>query len=67
MISPLGFNGGMFDIKPRVANKIVAPETDEEAVQEIINIKSINRPGGIFKLGILVANCGMVMEAEKRI
>ena len=44
MISPLGFNGGMFDIKPRVANKIVAPETDKEAVQEIINIKSINRP-----------------------
>ena len=25
MVSRLGFNGGMFDIKPRVSEKIVAP------------------------------------------
>ena len=33
MLSQLGLNGGMFDIKPRVAEKIDAPETDEAAVQ----------------------------------
>ena len=38
MISRLGFNGGMFDIKPRVADKIVAPETDEADVQGIDSI-----------------------------
>ena len=67
MISRLGFNGGMFDIKPRVAEKIVSPETDDAAVQAIIDNKAINRPGGVFKIGNLVANCGMVMEAETRI
>ena len=67
LLSRLGFDGGMFDIKPRVAEKIVAPETDKATVQAIIDNEAINRPGGMFKLGILVANCGMVMEAEKRI
>ena len=67
MLYRLGFNGGMFDIKPRVAEKIVTPETDEAAVQSIIDNKAINRPGGLFKLGIFVANCGVVMEAANRI
>ena len=65
MLSRLGFNGGMFDIKPQVAEKIVSLETDEAAVQAIIDNKAINRPGGLFKLGILVANCGVVMGAAK--
>ena len=57
----------MFDIKPRVAEKIVAPETNEAAVQGIIDNKEISRPEGLFKLGILVANCGLTMEAAKKI
>ena len=67
ILSRLGFNGGMFDIKPQVAEKIVPPETDDAAVQAIVDNKAINRPGGMFKLGILVANCGVVMEAAKSI
>ena len=63
MLSRLGFNGGMFDIKPQVSEKIVALNTDEAAVQAIINNKSINHPRGLLKLGILVANFGLVMEA----
>ena len=63
MLSWLVLNGGMFDIKPRVAEKIVALETDEAAVQAIIDNKEINRPGGLFKIGIIVANCGVSMEA----
>ena len=58
MISRLGLNVGMFDIKPRVSGKIVSPETDEAAVQEIIDNKAINRPGGLFKLGILLKFLG---------
>ena len=67
MLYRLGFNCGIFDIKHRVAEKIVASETDKAAVQAIIDNKAINRPGGLFKLGILVANCGVAMEAAKRI
>ena len=33
----------------------------------IINNKAINCPVGLFKLGILAANCGVVMELSKRI
>ena len=67
MLSRLGFNGGMFDIKPRVSEKILHPEIDEAAVQAIIDNKAINWPGGLFKIGILVANYGVLMEAEKSI
>ena len=67
MISRLGLNVGMFDIKPRVSEKIVSPEIDEAAVQEIIDNKAINRPGGLFKLGIIVAYFVVVMGAAKRI
>ena len=63
MLSWLEFNGGMFDIKPQVSEKIFAPNTDEAAVQAIIDNKSINHPRGLLKLGILVANFGLVMEA----
>ena len=39
MLTWLGFNGCLFDIKPWVTEKIIAPETDEAAVQTIINNK----------------------------
>ena len=67
MISRLVFNGGMFDIKPRVAEKTVALDTDEADVQAIINNKAINRPGGLFKLGIIVEIFGVVMGSAKSI
>ena len=63
ILSRLGFNGGMFDIKPQVAENIAALETDKADVQAIIDNKLINRPGGMFNIGILVANCGVSMEA----
>ena len=67
MLTSLGFNGCIFDIKPRVTEKIIALETDEAAVQAIIDNKAINRAGGLFKLGMVVANYGVVMNAAKRI
>ena len=33
----------------------------------IIDNKTINRAGGLFKLGVVVANCGVIMESAKRI
>ena len=39
MLTPLGLNGCSFDIKPRVSEKIIAPETDEAAVHAIIEKK----------------------------
>jgi len=62
-----GFNSGVFDIQPRVVEKVLAPETDEAKVQAIIDNKAINRAGGLFKLGEHVANSAVVMEAARRI
>ena len=63
----LGFNGGLLDIKAKVVEKIILPVNDKSAVQAIIDKKAINRAGGLFKLGVVVANYGVIMEASKRI
>jgi cell fate (sporulation/competence/biofilm development) regulator YmcA (YheA/YmcA/DUF963 family) len=47
--------------------KKLLPETDEAAVQAIIDSKAINKSGGLFNLGIHVANSAVVMEAMRRI
>ena len=63
----LGFNSVLLKIKAKVVEKIIPPINDEAAVQAIIENKEINRAGGIFKLGVVVANCGVIMESAKRI
>ena len=61
------FNSGIFDIQPRRVKKKLLPETDEAAVQAIIDSKAINKSGGLFNLGIHVANSAVVMEAMRRV
>ena len=63
----LGFNGGLFYIKAKVVEKIIPPVNDKADSQAIIDNKAINRAGGLFELGVVVANCGVTMEAANRI
>ena len=39
------------------------PVNDEAAVRAIVDSKAINGAGGLFELGVVVANCGVITEA----
>ena len=63
----IGLNGAMFDIElPKV---MVAPifVDDEEKIKHIVENHLINKVGGLYKTGLIVANCRAVVEAAKRI
>jgi hypothetical protein len=66
LLSTLGFNGHVLDIKPRMAEEITLPEDEEATIKHIIDNKIISKAGGLFKCGVHVANCRVVLEAAKR-
>ena len=65
-LSEMGFNGEVMDLKARTVEERKFPEEEEAAIQELIQKKSMNRPGGLFKVGVIVANCHVVLEASRR-
>ena len=62
----MGYNGELLDCKlPKVKNQPVF--CDEEAqIQHIIDNKLLNKARGLYKTGLIVANCRVVVEAGKR-
>ena len=52
----MGFNGAMFDIKLPVVSKDVIPEGNEAKIQHIIDNRLINKAGGLYKTGLIIAN-----------
>jgi hypothetical protein len=63
----LGFNGGVMDLEAREVEEIDIPEDEEALIQHIVDNKLINTAGGLFKCGIQIANCRVVMEASRRV
>jgi hypothetical protein len=66
-LTEMGFNGAMFDIEPPVVSKDVIPEGNEAKIQHIIDNRLINKAGGLYKTGLIIANAQVVLEAAKRI
>ena len=65
-LSTLGFNGHVLDLKPRMVEGVELPKDEEAQIQHIIKNKIISKAGGLFKIGIHVANCRVVLEASRR-
>ena len=65
-LTRLGFNGGVLDLQARTAEERVIPDEEEAVIQAILDRKIINRPGGLFKVGISVVNCDVMLEAARR-
>ncbi len=40
---------------------------DEAQIQHIVDNKLLNKAGGLYKTSLIVANCRVVVEAEKRL
>ena len=63
-----GFNDEALDIEPPVVEeRDEITEDEEKQIQSIIKNKAINSSGKLFKLGIHIANCKVVLEALRRI
>ena len=65
----LGFNGNIFDVEIPVVKRAEKEITvdEEKQIEMIIQKKAIAKSGKLFKMGIHIANCKVVLEAQKRI
>ena len=66
-MSQLGFNGAVLDVEPPRAKKRKLMESEEEQIKAIIDNKTINKTGGLFRCGVHIANSDVVLEANRRI
>jgi hypothetical protein len=64
----VGYNGDMLDVMPHEAEEAEIPSDDEEAqIEHIVKNKLINKPGGLFRTGLIMANCRVIMEGSKQV
>lgn len=66
-LTRLGFNGRILNVEPPRAKPREFFATEEAQIQAIIDNKTINKAGGLFKIGVHIANCNVVLEAHRRI
>ena len=62
----MGFNGDELDLEPPRVEEAEYLDGDEEKIEAIIKNKIISRAGGLCKIGVNVADCRVLLEAEKR-
>ena len=65
-LTTMGFNGALLDIEPPTVKEKEIPADEEMQVQWLLKNKGINRAGGLFKIGNIVANSRVVLETYKR-
>ncbi len=64
-VTKLGYHGDMLDVVPREAEVAEIPSDEEAQIEHILRNKLINKPGGLYRTGLIVANCCIVMESSK--
>ena len=66
-LSRLGYNGNIFDIQlPRVKRRVFTD--DEEKKIKALMVKGvINRSGALCNIGVGIINCGLMLEANRRL
>ncbi len=64
-LTELGFNGEVLDLKPKMATEksSVLTKDEEELIKEIMEKKIISKAGGLYKVGIIIANCRAATQA----
>ena len=67
-LTELGFNGAVLDLKPKTvsANSSALTRNEDELVEEIMSKGLVSKAGGLFKAGVIIANCRVVTAAARR-
>ena len=67
VLTGMGFNGAVLDVKLPKAKKAMVYEDNEARIQHMIDNRCMNKAGGLFKTGLIVANCLAVNECNRRV
>jgi len=67
VLSGMGFNGGVMDVKLPKVKAAAAFENNEEKIDYLVENRLINKAGGLYKTGTIVANCSVVLEGGRRV
>ena len=65
-LADLGFNADILDLKPKTVVKRVLPVNEEAAIDALMKNGGANKAGSLFRVGISVANCRVVLETCRR-
>jgi hypothetical protein len=66
-VNKLGYNGDMLDVVPNKVEEAEIPSDEEAQMEHLVKNKLINKPGGLFRTGLIVANCRVIMEGSKQV
>jgi len=67
VLTGMGFNGGVMDVKLPKVKKAGVFEDNKARIQYLVDNRCMNKAGGLFKTGLLVANCQVVNECNRRV
>jgi hypothetical protein len=65
-LAELGFNADILDLQPKVAVNQSIPADEEAAIEALMKKGGANKAGSLFRVGISVANCRVVLETLRR-
>ena len=60
------FNAELLDLEPNHVEIHVLPANEEEAIQALMKNGGVNKAGSLFRVGISVVNCRVVLETLRR-
>jgi hypothetical protein len=63
----MGFNGRMMDLKLPKVKAAAVFEDNEEKINRLVEIRLINKAGGLYKTGTIVVNCTVALEGGRRV
>ena len=67
-LTDMGLNGEVLDLKARTVSATTSVTADEEElIGRIVDKKLITKAGGLFKCGVIIANCCAVTAATKKV
>jgi hypothetical protein len=65
-LAELGFNADILDLQPKVAVNQSIPADEEAAIEALMKKGGANKAGSLFRVGISVVNCRVVLETLRR-
>ena len=65
-LNRLGFNGDVLNLEVCQVEENGYPSDEERQTEHIVKNKLVNKAGGWYKAGIVIANSRVVIEAAKR-
>ena len=63
----LGCHGLGAWLEPQEVEERELLEDEEQMIEAIIKNKTINRAGGLYKIGVHIANCRIILELARRV